>query len=97
MIDVDFDRGEKFLTPQNKIDQQTGLPTTEVDYYYIEMGTYNGEPVRWRYVADSTGARYDGTSPVASLNGYYVMETKITTSKAFLASSKYVQNSTDSK
>ena len=97
-VAVDFEKEERLpFYAQNKIDPETGLETTEVDYYYVEMGTYNGEPVRWRYVADSTGARYDGTSPVTSLSGYYVMETKITTSKAFLASSKYAQNSTDSK
>ena len=98
-VAVDFEKQERvLLNTQYKIDTTTGLETTEVDYYYVEMGTYNGQPVRWRYVADSNGTRYDGTAPVASLSGYYVLETKIpTTSKAFLPSAKYAQNSSDSK
>ena len=76
---------ESLVVAQNKIDQATGLETTEVDYYYVEMGTYNGEPVRWRYVADENGKPYDGVSVVSSLKGYYVLETE-TTSKEFLNS-----------
>ena len=33
---------EKVLKTQYKIDEETGLATTEIDYYYVEMGTYNG-------------------------------------------------------
>ena len=91
-IDVDFDRGEKFLQTQNKIDQATGLPTTEVDYYYVEMGTYKGQPVRWRYVADSNFVRYDGTSLITSLRGYYVLETEISETISFVSADKLDSN-----
>ena len=80
---------ESLVKSQNKIDQTTGIPTTEVDYYYIEMGTYNGEPVRWRYIADANGVHYDGTSPVTSLSGYYVLDKKILENKMILSSEKY--------
>ena len=86
-VSVDFAK-ESITKAQNKIDPETGLETTEVDYYYIEMGTYNGQPVRWRYIADSTGTRYDGTTPVTSLSGYYILETVIDTKMAFLEESK---------
>ena len=87
-VSIDFAK-ESLMQTQNKIDTQTGLETTEIDYYYVEMGTYNGEPIRWRYVADSTGVRYDGTSAVTSLSGYFVLETQISTNKMFLSSDKY--------
>ena len=82
---------ESLVAAQNKIDQATGLPTAQVDYYYVEMGTYNGQPVRWRYVADKNGTRYDGTSAVTSLSGYYVLETEINLMKQYLNPSKYDQ------
>ena len=95
-VSVDF-RKESITKAQNKIDTTTGLETNEVDYYYIEMGTYNGEPVRWRYVADSNGTRYDGTTPVTSLSGYYVLETKVLILRNFLPDGKYFRDSSDSK
>ena len=86
-VEVKFQK-QSMMQTQNKIDSQTGLQIEQVDYHYIEMGTYNGEPIRWRYVADSNGTKYDGTSPVTSLKGYYVLETKMPISKPFLQSAK---------
>ena len=80
---------ESLVVAQNKIDQATGLETTEVDYYYVEMGTYNGEPVRWRYIADENGTKYDGTSAPTSIKGYYVLETVVAKQKAYLTDSKF--------
>lgn len=37
----------------------------ENNYYYIEMGTYGGNPVRWRYVSDVTNAA-DGDDMLAN-------------------------------
>ena len=88
-VAMDFDKEEKVLKTQYKIDEETGLATTEIDYYYVEMGTYNGQPVKWRYIANSDGTRYEGTSVVNSLSGYYVLETDINKSMAFLDASKY--------
>ena len=85
---------EKLIKVQNKLDAY-GKETNEVDYYYVEMGVYNGKPVKWRYVADANGTRYDGTNALQSLSGYYVLETFIQPSKSFLDDSKY--NSTTFK
>ena len=93
-IDVNFQK-QSIMQTQNKIDPQTGSVTSQVDYHYLEMGTYNGEPIKWRYVADQNGNRYDGTSEVTSLKGYYVLETQISISKQFLGNDKV--NNTNNK
>ena len=78
---------ENLVKTQNKLDAN-GQPTTEIDYYYVEMGTYNGQPVKWRYVADKNMTRYDGTTQLTSLSGYYVLET-ITIKHAYLKQAQY--------
>ena len=81
---------ENLIQTQNKIDPTTGVPTSDVDYYYVEMGIWGGKPVRWRYVADSSGERYDGTTSVTTLSGYYVLDSYIPTIyKSYLAKDKY--------
>ena len=92
LINVNFNSGDGLMQQHNRIDQETGMETTDVDYYYLEMGTYNGEPVRWRYVADGLGNAYDGTSKIKSLSGYYVLETFIPTTKVFIPKDKYDTN-----
>ena len=90
VIDVDFEKSERPLPKaQYKIDTQTGLETTEIDYYYVEMGTYNGKPVRWRYVASRNGTKYDGTSDLLSMSGYYILETEIPISIMYLSINKF--------
>ena len=82
---------ENLVKTQNKLDAN-GQPTTEIDYYYVEMGTYNGQPVKWRYVADKNGIGYDGASAITSLGGYYILETPVLIQKAFLDAGKYDQS-----
>lgn len=52
--------------------------TSQVDYYYLTMGTYNGEPVKWRYVSADGKTPYDASKGrPASVRGYYILETEI--------------------
>ena len=48
------------------------------DYYYVEMGTYNGSPVRWKVVAvDGENYTYNA-SQVPSGELTFVLETQTT-------------------
>lgn len=59
----------------------------ENNYYYIEMGTYNNKPVRWRYVSDvtngiDTAVRFAPSStntPVSTegSKGMFILESEI--------------------
>ena len=80
---------ESIMKTQNKIDSTTGLELEEWDYSYLEFGTYNGQPVRWRYVANADGTPYTGTTAPTTISGYYIQETFIDKRQAFLDSSKY--------
>lgn len=80
---------ESIMKTQNKIDSTTGLELEEWDYSYLELGTYNGQPVRWRYVASADGTPYTGTTAPTTISGYYIQETFIDKRQAFLGSSKY--------
>ena len=87
-IDVMMQK-ESIMKTQNKIDSTTGLELEEWDYSYLEFGTYNGQPIRWRYVASADGTPYTGTTAPTTISGYYIQETFIGKTQAFLDSSKY--------
>jgi len=60
------------------------------NYYYLEMGTYNGKPVRWRYIADASNGIENATQFVATANnkpeeisgkkGLFILESELFTS-----------------
>ena len=61
------------------------------NYYYLEMGTYGGNAVRWRYVSSDGETKFEPSStnyPVTTTGskGYFILET-VTTSKQFHSSS----------
>ncbi len=55
-------------------------------YYYVEMGTYQGNPVKWRLVGVD-GERYTSSTKPTSGKGTFVLETYTTEDKAFDSSS----------
>lgn len=87
-IDVDFSSVKKVVLPAGmgasyKIDTETGKTTKEIDYYFIEMGTYEGNPIKWRLVStDLTGPLSVENVPT-SLGGYYILDTEIPVPYAF--------------
>ena len=86
-----FEKQQRVIKTQHKTNSATGETSATVDYFYVEMGTYNGEPVRWRYVADATGKAYKNIYAPSSLSGYYVLETK-TQDITFMSNGKFDEN-----
>ena len=66
---------EAVVKTATKINAETGLPTNEFDYFYVEMGTFNGEPLRWRYVSEDGKTPYTSSTAPRSLKGMYILET----------------------
>lgn len=59
---------------------------TTNNYYYVEMGTYNNAPVKWRLVGVD-GEHFDGSTAPTSGKGTFILETLIIDNKqAFNAS-----------
>lgn len=55
---------------------QTGVDSNSNTYYYVEMGTFDGNPIRWRYMSeDGVTPLQNGQKP-SSLSGYYILETE---------------------
>ena len=57
------------------------------NYYYVEMGTYNEAPVRWRLVSTDGETKFNATSTAPTLykgqNGYFILESDVGINKAF--------------
>ena len=66
---------------------------SENNYYYVEMGTYNDSPVRWRYVSDvtngiDTAVRFDPTTSTPNSTtgskGMFILESDLFTADTLI-------------
>ena len=57
------------------------------NYYYVEMGTYNDAPVRWRYLSANGETKFDPSSGAPSTTtgskGWFMLETYTATAHIF--------------
>ena len=69
--------------PTPKLSEVELLYDSENNYYYVEMGTYNSQPVRWRYVSADGQTSYNATTTAPTIyegdTGYFILETVTTT------------------